>query len=394
MIPAIYPTRVPALVTGTGNTTLGTIRALGRKGIPAFVGHASAGYEAASRWYQPVPGGWSADSLVDNLRRCSLKHAVLMPTSDTAALAAATLPPDLKARFPSSSADGDLTRWLIDKDHLARLLVTHDVPHPRTWSLTHPDDIRNLDDATLKHSFLKPRDSIRFTARFNKKSIRPRGREALLATHADLVLQGFEMVLQEFIPGPPTNCYLIDGHVDRNGAVSGVFARQRVRQYPLDFGNSSALQSIPLGNVSAAWDILSKFLKDIGYRGIFNAEFKQHPDDGGFRLLEVNPRAWWYVEFAARCGVDTVTMAYEDALGLSVSGGEGYDVGRRVIYPYFDLAACRAMRRTGDISLTEIVRWWSGAEQMIYAADDPRPFVVATRDLISGYIGKRLRPQT
>ena len=87
-------------------------------------------------------------------------------------------------------------------------------------------------------------------------------------------------------------------------------------------------------------------------------------------------------------------MAYEDALGLSVSGGEGYDVGRRVIYPYFDLAACRAMRRTGDISLTEIVRWWSGAEQMIYAADDPRPFVVATRDLISGYIGRRLRPQT
>ena len=385
-----FPERIPAIVLGSGNTALGSLRALGRRGIPTYVAHAQPNFERASRWYRAAPGDWARDSLAENLQSTGLDRAVLIPAADGAVIDAAALPPDLRARFPSSTPDADLLRQMIDKDGLASLLVEHDVPHPRTWSVRDSGDAARLPWAELPEVFLKPRDSVRFLARFKRKSIRPEGREAVLQALRELNADGWEMVLQEHIPGPPTNCYLIDGHVDREGSIRGVFARQRLRQFPRDFGNSSAIRSVSLGEVEQAWEDLRRFLGAIGYRGIFNAEFKRDDRDGSFRLLEVNTRAWWYVEFAARCGVDAVTMAYEDALEMPVHSSLEYDVGRTAVYPYYDLAACAELRRRGEIGRIEMLRSWAQSEQMIYAPDDPRPFLLATGELWGGYIRRRL----
>ena len=80
---------------------------------------------------------------------------------------------------------------------------------------------------------------------------------------------------------------------------------------------------------------------------MFSAEFKLDPRDGRFKLLEVNTRPWWYVDFAARCGVDVCTMAYRDALGEGVDTVESYRTGVVCVYPYMDLSACQALRRSG-----------------------------------------------
>jgi len=384
--------QVPALVLGSGNTALGAIRSLGRAGVPQFCASPAPDYERASRWYRPVHGLWLDDSLERNLRRCGHECAVLIPTSDKAALAATSLPTDLKQRFPSSTAGVELLRDMTDKRRLDALLERHGVPRPRTWALNSEADIEALDDAVLEHAFLKPRDSNRFEATFGKKALRPAGRAAIRHAFVQAAEAGFEMILQEYIAGPPTNCYLIDGFVDSTGEVRGLFARRRLRQHPPDFGNSTALESVPREVVAEAEEILRAFLKSASYRGIFNAEFKIDARDGGFRLFEVNPRAWWYVEFATRCGVDTVTMSYWDALGVPVDTIQRYDTGRTVIYPYYDLISSRAMLADGKIRRTEIVRSWLTSEQMIYAADDPRPFLVATSKLWRNYLGRRLPP--
>lgn len=198
------------------------------------------------------------------------------------------------------------------------------------------------------------------------------------------------MIAQEYIPGPPSNCYLIDGFIDRNGQVQGTFARRRRRMYPLDFGNSSAVSSVARNEVADAEEVLLDLLRTIGYRGIFNAEFKRDDRDGGFRFFEINVRTWLYAEFASRCGFDAVIMAYRDALGLPIEWSGEYAVGRTIIYPYFDLAACMQMRRQGELSLGDIARSWLGSEQLVYTADDPRPFLLGTAELWKGFIRRRL----
>ena len=72
--------------------------------------------------------------------------------------------------------------------------------------------------------------------------------------------------------------------------------------HPPDFGNSSYMVSVPLQEAAGAVDTLRTIMGHTGFRGIFSAEFKRDADDGLFKLLEVNIRPWWYVEFNQRFG--------------------------------------------------------------------------------------------
>ncbi len=93
--------------------------------------------------------------------------------------------------------------------------------------------------------------------------------------------------------------------------------------FPLDFGNSTCMVSVAADEVAPAVASVERLLAHVGYRGIFSAEFKYDERDGLFKILEVNARPWWYVEFTARCGVDVCTLAYRDALGEAVGAGDG-----------------------------------------------------------------------
>lgn len=379
---------VPALVLGGGNLALGAIRIFGRTGTPVFAGCARPQIEAASRWYRPVP--WSNATLEDNLAECGLATAVLIPTSEADAIATADLSADLARRFPSSSPSADLLRRFADKEQQSEVLTAHGVPLPSTWSIQSPDELDTFDDETLSRLFLKPRDSGHFSAVFGRKAFRPDSREGFVEKLKHAQSAGFQMLLQEYVPGPASQCYLIDGFIDRHGEVRGVFARRRARQHPADFGNSSAVSSVPRSEVALEEKILVGCLQEIGYRGIFNAEFKRDTRDGSFRFFEVNPRTWLYAEFASRQGFDALTMAYRDALDLPVETNTHYRVGRTVIYPYHDLLACSGLWMAGEISLPEIAKSWATSEQLIYTPDDPRPFLVATAGLWGGYISRRL----
>ena len=382
--------RIPALVLGSGNMALGALRCLGRAGIVSYCASSAPSYEQASRWYRPPPTGWRGGRLAAALSSSGLDRAVLIPTSDRFAIEASELPSGLRDRFPVSTARGELLRAMTDKRELEALLAAHDVPRPGTWPLRSPDSLDSFDDDVLANGFLKPRESDRFEATFGRKALRPAGRAAMKHALVEARSAGFEMVLQEYIPGPATNCFLLDGFIDRHGEVRGLFARRRLRQYPRDFGNSSAIVSAPRENFEEAERILTGLLRAIGFRGIFNAEFKRDSRDGSLRLFEVNPRAWWYVEFASRCGMNAVLMSYRDALGAAVETVDAYDVGRTVIYPYFDYAACKDLMAEGKLRRIDVARSWLNAEQMIYSRDDPRPFIDATLGLASGYIKRRL----
>jgi predicted ATP-grasp superfamily ATP-dependent carboligase len=162
--------------------------------------------------------------------------------------------------------------------------------------------------------------------------------------------------------------------MDRGGQIRALFARQRIRMFPLEFGNSTATVSIPLSRVEPAADALRRLLSGIGYRGVFSAEFKFDERDGLFKILEVNARPWWYVEFASNCGIDVCHMAYRDALGEPVNTVSEYRVGRKCVYPRRDLESRRAEPSESDrVSVGSLLRFWAGADQLTLCSDDPLP---------------------
>ena len=375
----------PILILGTGITALGAMRICARAGIPAFGMPGSRGVERHSRWYRPARSGESRDPhgprLEDFLQSCGLPSAVLLPCSDVWLHETAALGGELSRRFPASIASPEAIRSLVDKSAFASLLMKLGVPHPVTRMLSGPDDLSSVPDHVLPGAFLKPHDSHAFFARYGVKALRIQSRSQALQRLAELRQDRLQVLLQEYIPGPSSSHYLVDGFIDAGGAIRALFARRRLRMHPRDFGNSSCMVSIPTAEVAQAIDALSAVLADLRYRGIFSAEFKQDPRDGLYKLLEINARPWWYIEFAARSGVDVCSMAYRDALGMPIVSSGEPRVGTRLVYPYYDFFACKEAWEAGEMTLAQWARSWIGAQQPLFNWTDPGPAWMEFRDV-------------
>ena len=369
----------PALVLGSpAITTLSVIQELGRHGIPQFVVGAGASWVSRSRWHRTLPGTTGVESPASLLRWLEgipSDRMVLIPCSDDWVAAVADLPPTLTERFPASLAPRESVHTYLDKGRLAETLAQLGLPHPRTVVIRGGDDLASVPDDLLQGSFLKPRDSLGFRTRFGAKGrwFATRAEAIVLAKEAEQT--GFELLLQEYIPGPATRHCLIDGFVDRHGRVCARFARRRLRMSPPDFGSSTALVSVPLSDVASAVESLDALLAAMRHRGAFNAEFKHDERDGLFKLIEVNPRPWIHVAFAAACGVDVLPMVYRDALELPVEPVVSYSVGRHHAAYLSDWGSCRHLHRTGALTLRDWLGSWIGAIPPRRAWDDPVPHV-------------------
>jgi predicted ATP-grasp superfamily ATP-dependent carboligase len=366
----------PALILGRGLTALGVLRLLGRRGIDAYVWPPATDMVRRSRWYRPAPevGLDPEADLAGFLGVLPLERAVVIPTSDAWAMALAGLgEAPVTARFPACVPARTVLETLVDKRAFADVLRAAGLPHPLTVPVAAPGDLVRVPDDVIPRAFLKPHDSQRFFARFGVKAFRVASREEAEHRIETLAREGIGVVVQEYIPGPASEHYFVDGFADREGGVLSAFGRRRLRMYPPDFGNSTCMVSVPPAEVADGLATIERLTSLLGYHGIFSAEFKRDPRDGRLKLLEVNARPWWYVEFAGRCGVDVVAQYYDDALGRPLRRREGYAVGRELMFPYYDY---HAVTLDGPPGVAALAAWaWRAARavQPVWCLDDPWP---------------------
>jgi len=375
----------PVIIFGHSITSLGVMRALGRRGIPCFMAWKGDSFVSRSRWYYPCPNATAqyplpAD-LANFLESVPFETAVLMPCADDWVRAVASLRPDLRDRYPASVADPAVIDTLMDKGHLAAELERLDLPRPATVRVSSRRDLDDLPDELFRSAILKPRDSLSFLRKYGVKALRVRDKNHAGTLLGELESDGQTVVLQEFIAGPPNKYYHISGFVDRYGRICARFARQRLRLWPADFGNASYEKSVPLGVVTAAVEALDRLLSDVGYRGIFSALFARDPRNGIFHLLEVNVRAFEHLGFAVECGLDLPWMAYRDALELPVESVENYPTGWGSVDLHNDLQSVLGLVRSEKIALANLLLSYARADDLVLDWDDPVPGLVRLLEL-------------
>jgi D-aspartate ligase len=379
------------IALGGGVTLAAVLNCLHKSGIAAYAVAPTGDFVRHSRWYRPLPGNGAEprpENLKDVLRSLPIERAVLLPCSDDWLSAVTALPAWLSARFPSSTA-GACVDVLADKWRFAQLLDSLSLPHPRTHLLASNQQFHSLPESAFSGAILKPLSSVEFAARHGVKGY-------LVESYADAqeVLRQLDLpiMLQEFIPGPPTAGYFLDGFRDREGVICAMFARRRERMFPAKLGNSTALTSVPLSELEGAVGDLESLLEKIRYRGIFSAEFKRDARDGLFKLIEINARPWWYVEFASVCGVDVCSMAYEDALGMPIVPVKEYKIGRRCVFVINDLRAWRGQRRVDQTSCWSLLRAWIRSDSTPFHWSDPGPAFYCLRANVIEFLRAKLTP--
>ncbi len=388
----------PAIIIGRGYTGLGALRSMVLAGVTAFIACPVDDLAARSRWYRAPPGPTPWDGKVGPgtqavLESLQLQRAVLIPGADDAALWLAdhALGP-LAERFPTSASSRDTLEVFQDKAKFGQLLAQLDLPHPRTLTLLERSDVERIPFGPGDRFFLKPADSQAFSQAIGAKGVWATSPAQFLQEWQRFTALGLQVVAQEYVPGASSDHFFVDGFRDRHGRLPGLFARRRERIFPADFGNSSYCRSIPLAEVSPAIATLDRLLSETHYRGIFSAEFKRDARTGAFRLLEVNTRAWWYVEFAARCGVNVCEMAYHDALGEAVSPpARPFAIGAGCVSQIGDMKAVLTQPAARRAGLATILGQWASAHRHVFRWDDPRPGLSEFTRHLSWFFRKRWR---
>ncbi|GAA0571148.1 hypothetical protein GCM10010172_64500 [Paractinoplanes ferrugineus] len=327
--------RPGAVVLGGDYQGLGIVRSLGRQGVPVVVVDDERSVAAASRWTtrsvrvrslrgdEDVLAALSGLSALSGLAGLSGLGGpdgwVVFPTRDENVAALSRHRSALRSagwRIPAPQWDCVRVAW--DKRETYRLARKLGVPSPRTWFPLDEDD---LDEVDLSAPVIvKPAIKENFFYATRAKAWRADTRPALrrhFARAASIVPPG-EILVQEMIPGDGQYSYCA---FVRDGAVVADMTVRRTRQHPSDFGRASTfVQTVALPGLTAPSLV---FLREIGYYGLVEVEYKRDPRDGEFKLLDVNARTWGYHTLGRAAGVDFPWLLFRDQLGEPVAPASG-----------------------------------------------------------------------
>src|SRR6202011_4868935 len=206
------------------------LRLLHRAGVPVYALGAQPSCESRSRWFRLLPGAGEALAggapLAHALEASSLERGVLIPCSDSVLAAISELPPALALRFPSSTPSPAAVAQLTSKAKFATLLDSIDVPRPRRVVVNEPGDLECFADVKFSQLFLKPVDSASFLRSYGVKGCHVRDLADARAQLAHVQGGGHRVVVQEYVPGPSSNHFLIDGFAAAGGGVRALLARR------------------------------------------------------------------------------------------------------------------------------------------------------------------------
>jgi predicted ATP-grasp superfamily ATP-dependent carboligase len=316
------------------------------------------------------------------LRTFQAQHpgpSVLFPTSDTALLTVAQIRDRIapSVTFLPSQA---IIETMVRKTRFYRSLRQWNVPHPDTL-IPQDGDLAQLAWHAAYPVFLRPTQSLRFHQAFGRKGFiaqNPHEAHRYLQLAAQ---QSCELMLQEIIPGPTTNGYVIRGYLDQHSQPLALMATQKIRQ-PSTFSNNIVKVSIPLTHIAEGVDILLPYLQGIQYHGLFGAEFKRDPRDGQLKLLEINARSMGGNYFVMQCGVNDVLAAYRDALGYPVTPITQYMYGVYGINRPIDAITLMKSAVQGRLSAHDLHPYLRPHHSSRFSWTDPLPFLKGIQTLI------------
>ncbi len=369
---------VGAVVVGGDYQGLGIARSLGRHGVPVVVLDDEHSIARASRYvsaYEHVRGDLRDDRdtvriLLDAHRRLGLDGWVLYPTREETVAAIAAHRDELADRFRLVTPGWDAVRAAWDKRETYQRAERLGIPIPRCWFPANESELAAVD--LSRPVVVKPAIKEHFFYETGAKAWRADTRAELedaFGRAARIVGNG-EVIVQRLIEGGGDRQFGYGAFFKDGKAVAEMTAR-RLRQHPSDFGRASTY--VETIDEPALAEQSSMFLRDVGYYGLVELEYKQDPADGLFKLLDVNARTWGYHTLGYAAGVDFPYLVYLDQLGRTVEPVQARP-GVRWIRLATDLPNAARDIRAGNVRLGSYLKTLRGIDaEAVFGLADPLP---------------------
>jgi D-aspartate ligase len=313
---------IGAVVLGGDYQGLGIARSLGRRGTPV---HVLDDERSIARFSRYTGRAVRVTDLRDERRTVQtllalgkshgLEGWVVFPTREETVAALSRHRDQLTQYFRIPTAGWEVVRWAWDKRNTYRRAQALGIPTPRTWYPRSADDVSEIE---AEPPFaVKPAIKEHFFYATKAKAWRAETHAQLrdLVRRALAIVGRPEVIVQELVPGDGRHQFAYCALFKEGEALATMTCRRR-RQHPPEFGRASTyVETVDAPEI----ELLSeRFLRDIGYYGLAELEYKLDPRDGRYKLLDVNARTWGYHSLGQRAGVDFPALLYADQLGERV----------------------------------------------------------------------------
>ena len=235
----------------------------------------------------------SEEYIINCLNSNKSKCTLLFPTSDDYIDFIVRHYESLKESFSIALPDLSTTRLFADKTLSYQFAESHNISHPWCKYPQSITDVYKLSDNLEYPVVIKPAVMYDFHRRFGKKAFLCENKESLLAKIKELTEADYSvetLILQEFLSGGAKNLYSY-GFFAVNGKVQSSITVNRIRQNPMDFGNSTTFAiTVDIPEIECA---AKQIIQLTNYTGMGEVEFMF--DKGEYKFLEINTRAWkWH----------------------------------------------------------------------------------------------------
>ena len=361
--------------------SIGVMRSLGRLGVPVFCVDPGGRSAATASRYCRETFVWDLREAEPELSVAFLGciaervggRPILLAADDVGAIFVAEHASELgvwyRMRYPSVA----LARALSDKERMFHLCNQHGVPTPGAFFPKTRAAVEELLDEIEFPILLKGIDTQLQERRTTKRMVVVRSKDALLAAYDELEdPHDPNLMLQEYIPGGADSVWMFDGYFDRESHCVIGYTGQKLRQWPVGTGATSLGLCVRNEEVES---LVTRFMRDVGYRGPLDLGLRYDARDRQYKLLDVNPRVGaTFRLFVGENDLDVVRALHLDLTGRPVPAGACRE-GMKWIDEYADLCSSYSQLRDRRVPLASWIRSFRGIQERQWLArDDPAPF--------------------
>jgi predicted ATP-grasp superfamily ATP-dependent carboligase len=360
-------------VQGLSNT-----RSLGEVGIPVYVVDKTDCIARHSKYCKKFFRSPNfikddfADFLVDLAANENIQDWVLIPSNDHSVYTLSKHKSRLEKYYKIITQGLEIIDKIYDKIKLIEIAKKINIPIPETHTFKSVNEpIKNELSFPV---ITKGRNGLSFYQSLKKKAFLAENEEQLWKQlqiiNNNYFIEG--SFTQELIPFDGNNKTISFTAFCENGEIKTHWSGIKLREHPIQFGTASFTKST---YVKECHEQSIPLLRELNYTGVCEVEYLKDPRNGEYKLIEINPRTWLWVELAKACGIDYAKMIYNYVNGLKNHFPNTYDTNRYWINPFSDTAYALPAIIKGQLRLYQ---YFSSLlkgkkENALYKKHDKRP---------------------
>lgn len=223
------------------------------------------------------------------------KATLLFPTNDEAVVVLSNHYEEYHAHFAMGIPNPSIVALFNNKRSAYQYVADNGIPCPRCWYPNTMDEVREMATELEYPVVVKPSVMYSFHATFGKKAYRCNNAEELESIFQRIASVNYPIdtiLIQEFLSGGPKYLYSY-GVFAANGEPQAALMANRIRQNPMDFGNSTTFAVTC--NIPQIAEQSKQLLQMVNYFGLGEVEWMYDPASDTYKFLEINTRAWkWH----------------------------------------------------------------------------------------------------